>query len=222
MENVYEQINDGNVYEKPRERPDSPAEPKYENQGQGAVYETPGEVNEPLYSEVQVHTSEDGERSSPDYMDTRDGKEDEDKHSDKHSSSSSDDEEEKPEVKEKVEEPQLEVEAVAAAVEDAHQEVNGEGVVSRRSSASSAPESTGDACDDPPIEQEENNTEDGMLMAFKHTEEAPETEEAIDYSLKTLENVNLDENSAAPADPNQPEISLFVKVRNVYNGIGYY
>lgn len=181
MDNIYDKIDEGNVYEKP----DSPVqEPKYENQG--AIYENP--------DEVQVHASRD-------YMDTSNEDQGKRSHS---SSSSSDSEEEKAEVK--VEEPQPEVQAEA---EEPHREMNG----SRRSSASSTPSSPGDPCDDPPIQLDEDNAEDGMLMAYTHTEKASEPEEAVDYSLKTLENVSLDESSAAPADPNQPDIALFVKVR---------
>lgn len=52
-----------------------------------------------------------------------------------------------------------------------------------------------------------------MMMCYTHagTDSAPQ--ESVDYSLKTLEEVRPDESSAAP--PDQPDISLFVKVRLV-------
>ncbi|XP_044024488.1 chloride intracellular channel protein 5b [Siniperca chuatsi] len=188
MDNINDTTDEGSVLEERRDGADSPdREPKYENSGA---------AREQLYSEVQVHASAEAERSSPDYMDTRDG--DKDSSS---SSSSSDDEE---------------VKAQKAA------EVNGEAHDgSRRSSASSA--SPGDPCDDPPIQpriQEEDNAEDGMLMAYTYNNSDTKPEESVDYSLKTLENVTLDESSAAPADPSQPDISLFVKAGNDGESIG--
>ncbi|CAK6962687.1 chloride intracellular channel protein 5b isoform X5 [Scomber scombrus] len=113
----------------------------------------------------------------------------------------------------KTEELQREPEPV---VEVQVEEVNGEvHSGSRRSSASSASSaSPGDPCDDPPIQPktlEEDNADDGMLMAYTHTSTDSSPEESVEYSLDTLENVSLDESSAAPADPNQPGISLFVK-----------
>lgn len=196
MENIYETIDERSVHEKRSDGADSPdPEPKYENSG-GA--------KEQLYSDVQVHVCAEEERSSPLYMDIRDG----DKQSSS-SSSSSDDEEAKAEgVAEVRVEPVVQVE-----------EMNGEAHEgSRRSSASSASSaSPGDPCDDPPIQpriQEEENAENGMLMAYTHPNNDSTPEESVDYSLKTLENVTLDESSAAPADPSQPDISLFVKVRS--------
>lgn len=160
-------------------------------------YENTAETEEHLYSEVQVHASAEEQRASPEYMDIRE----EDKHS---SSSSSEDEEEKAEEvqAEEVEEVKAEeVEEVKAEEEPepaVELEVNGEAHDgSRRSSASSSSSSSAeDPCDDPPIE------------------------ESVDYSVKTLENVTLDESSAAPADPSQPEITLFVKAGNDGESIG--
>lgn len=103
------------------------------------------------------------------------------------SSSSSDDEQEK-----------AEEEAAKSAQVESVEEVSEAHNGSRRSSTSSASSaSAGDPCNDPPI----------------HIYD----EVSVDYSLKTLENVTLDESSAAPADPSQPEITLFVKVRNLYS-----
>ncbi|XP_067428608.1 chloride intracellular channel protein 5b isoform X1 [Thunnus thynnus] len=175
--------------------------------------ENSGEAKEQL---VQVHTSAETERSSPDYMDTRDA----DKHSSS-SSSSSDDEEGKPEKmaeeKEEVkaEELKMEPEPVVIKVEEVNGEVHSG---SRRSSASSA--SSQDPCDDPPRILEEDNVEDGMMMAYTHHSTESSPEESVDYSLKPLENVTLDESSAAPADPSLPDISLFVKAGSDGESIG--
>lgn len=200
MDNISDTVDDKSVHEERSDGADSPdREPKYENSG---------EAKEQLYSEVQVHASAEGERSSPDYMDTRDGKE----RSCSSSSSSSDDEGAKAEevAERKVE---VEQEPVAEVNGDAHDG-------SRRSSASSASSaSPRDPCDDPPIQpriHDDDNAEDGMLMAYAHPTADIKPEEPVEYGLKTLENVTLDESSAAPADPSQPDISLYVKVRNTY------
>lgn len=183
---------------------DSPdKEPKGESAGE--------EAKEQLVSEAQVHAPAEGERSSPDYMDTRDG----DRHSSSSSSSSSDEEEEVKAEKEEVkveEEVKAEVEP-EPAVEEV--EVNGEahGGSRRSSSSSSSSASHGDPGDDPPRTREEDNAEDGMLMAYTHHDTGTEQEETVDYTLKTLESVTLDESSAAPDDPNEPDVALFVKVR---------
>lgn len=146
-----------------------------------------GEARVQLLSEVQVHASAEDERGSPAYMDVRDEQE-----RGCSSSSSSDDEEEKGQERE--EEKEVEVEPEKAP-QSTVEEVNGETHDgSRRSSASSASSGSHGPCDDPAIQ----------------ARTLEEQEEAVEYSLKTLENVTLD---AEPADPNQPEISLFVKVR---------
>ncbi|XP_029281140.1 chloride intracellular channel protein 5b [Cottoperca gobio] len=203
MDNIYDTVAEASVHEERRDGSDSPdREPKYESSG---------EAKEPLYSEVQVHVSTKGEeRSSPDYMAIRD----EDKHSSSSSSSSDDEEAKTEEVAEVCVKPEPEVEVEV-------KEVNGG---SRRSSASSASSaSPGDPCDDPPIQhelQEEENAENGMLMSYTLPSTDTTPEEAVDFSLKTLENVTLHDSSAAPADPSQPDISLFVKAGNDGESIG--
>lgn len=144
-----------------------------------------GEAAVQVHSPVQVHAPADEERSSLDYMETRDREE-----RSRSSSSSSDDEQEKPEA---------EVEA-APAVEPL-EEVNGEAHDgSRRSSSSSASSaSPADPCDDPPNPPRGDDAVDELLLAFKQQE-----------SVVTLDKVTLD----APADPSQPLITLFVKVRH--------
>ncbi|XP_023133496.2 chloride intracellular channel protein 5b isoform X1 [Amphiprion ocellaris] len=202
MDHIYDTIDIENAQEERREAADSPdPEPKDESAG------------EPLYSQVQVHVSAEPDRSSPDYMAIRD----EDKHS---SSSSSDDEEGKDEeVKAEV---TVEEQQTVVVEEVTEQEVSVEAHGgSRRSSSSS--DSPGDPCDDAPIQQriqEEDNAEDGLLMAYTYTAIEPKPVETVDYSLKTLENVSLDESGAAPADPSQPEVALFVKAGSDGESIG--
>lgn len=191
MSNIYETIDREDVHEVRRDGADRQL--KHENSG------------EQLYSQVQVHASADGERGSQDYMAIRD----EDEHSCSSPSSDDDDEAQGEEVVEVTMETQ-------PTVEQAHDR-------SRRSSTSSDSSATPrDPCDDPPIQprtQEEDNAEDVMLMAYTHPNTEPKPQESVDYGLETLENVTLDESSAAPADPSQPDISLFVKVRRSHLGL---
>ncbi|KAM7368163.1 hypothetical protein PAMP_014409 [Pampus punctatissimus] len=203
MDNIYDTVDEG------FDGADSPdREPKYENTGEAR--------EEHLYSQVQIHSSEEAERNSPVYMDIRD----EDKHSSSSSSSSSDDEEVQPEKvaeeREEAEELQHEPEPV---VEIKVEEVNGEVHSGSRRSSASSTSSLGDPCDDPPIELsiQEDNADDGTYTLHS-TDSSPE--ESVDYSLKTLENVTLDESSAAPADPSQPDISLYVKAGSDGESIG--
>ncbi|XP_061785195.1 chloride intracellular channel protein 5b isoform X1 [Nerophis lumbriciformis] len=145
-------------------------------------------------SQVQVHVSTQEEHATPDYMDTKDG-DARSRSSSSSSSSSSSHEEEEKEAVVKVEDAPKEPDVVHHE-EAKLEEMNGG---SRRSSASSASSAS----------PKEDNAEDGMLMAYKHSD--TKAEESVDYSLKTLENVSLDESSVAPAEPAHPEISLFVK-----------
>ncbi|XP_071268483.1 chloride intracellular channel protein 5-like isoform X1 [Salvelinus alpinus] len=204
MENLYETVAEGSVYE----RPDSPAEAKYENQG--VIYETPSEVEDALHREEQVYSSLRGKRSSPDYMDTRDPPEQTAAPAaEKDCSSSSflygNNEEDKCTV-EKMK--------LAAKVESVLQ-VNGDGAGSRRSSSSSSSSS-----------MHEGNLQDRLVDAYSHSEKSlsdKEEEEPVDYSLKTIETleaVTLDEDSDTPDDPNAPEISLFVKAGSDGESIG--
>lgn len=134
-------------------------------------HERAGEAAMQVHSPVQVHAPAEDERSSPDYMETRDREE-----RSSSSSSSSDDQQEKVEV-----------------------EVNDEARDgSRRSSSSSASSaSPADPCDDQP-DTRMGDVVGELLLAFKQRE-------AAEDSAIHREN--------APADPNQPEITLFVKVR---------
>ena len=189
------------AHEEPRNGADSPRR------------DTSGEAREQLCGEVQVHVSAGGERSSPDYMDIRDGDR---RHSGSSHSSSDNDEAEAEEAEKKASATAMEPEPVAGAKVE---QVNGEAHDgSRRSSASSASSaSPGDPCDDPPLRPrtpDEDNAEDGLMMAYAHPNTDTKPEECVDYSLKTLESVTLDERSAAPADPSLPDVSLFVRVRD--------
>lgn len=151
-----------------------------------------GEAAVQVHSPVQVHAPADEERSSPDYMETRDREE---RSRSSSSSSSSDDEQEKPKV---------EVEATPAV--EPLEEVNGEAHDgSRRSSSSSASSaSPSDPCDDPPNPPSKDDGVDGLLLALKQ-------QDSVEHSAVTLDKVTVD----APADPSQPLITLFVKVRHV-------
>lgn len=201
MDNIHDTVVEGNVHEERRNRADSPGR------------ENPGEAREQLYSEVQVHSPAGGDRGSPDYMEIRDG----DRHRCSSPSSSDDDEVKAEEV----------AEQKAAAVEPEPvvevrvEQVNGEAHSGswRSSSSSASSASPGDPCDDQSVQpriQDEDNAEDGMLMAYTHPNTDAKLDESVDYSLTTLESVTLDESRAAPAEPSQPEVSLFVKVRNRY------
>ncbi|XP_076016349.1 chloride intracellular channel protein 5-like isoform X2 [Genypterus blacodes] len=194
-----DKVDNGNVVEEPRDGAESPAEAK-------AL----------LIGEVLVHVPAEQERASPDYMDTREGKENGDKSgssSSSSSSSSSDDEEVKEEAV-KVEEPKVKVEVKVEEPEAKVEveEANSESAAgSRRSSTSSSSSSSasshhGDPCDDPPITQPDP--------------EPCTPEVCVESLVETLEEIYLDESGAAPADPNQPEIALFVKAGNDGESIG--
>ncbi|XP_034435469.1 chloride intracellular channel protein 5b isoform X6 [Hippoglossus hippoglossus] len=222
MENT---VAEGHVHEERRDGADSPDS---ETKSEGS-----GEAKAQLLSAVQVHAPAEGESCSSDYLEIRDG----DRHSSSSSSSSDDEDEGKdmgaaePKVEEVTVEPKVEPE-VAVTMEPEPEvtvveQVNGEAHdASRRSSASSSASSAssaspGDPCEDPPIQpktEEKDTAEDGMLMAYTHPDTKPE--ESVDYSLKTLESVSLDESSAAPADPGQPDIALFVRAGNDGESIG--
>ncbi|XP_051731678.1 chloride intracellular channel protein 5b isoform X1 [Ctenopharyngodon idella] len=92
---------------------------------------------------------------------------------------------------------QLESEIMVASLQ------NGDGYGSGRSSSL---EGTGDPCDDQPSLVHED-----LLMAYSLPEDtSPEPEEVVDYSLKNVENSDVEETTAV-TDPTQPEIALFVK-----------
>ncbi|CAL8313432.1 unnamed protein product [Lota lota] len=238
MENAYVKIDDDiNISEF--------AAPKCEKNPEDA-----GEGRESFYSDEdqtgapQVEVEEE-KRSSPDYIDTRDNikvDEEQDNRSDKHSSSSRDSEQDKVEEQqveakvqeeqeeEKVEEQQVEVKVEELQLTEGGEEAvgNGEGTGSTRSSSASS-ESHGDPCEGPPIPLvvvetvEKQEEEDVVAVACAPDAEQvlPAAEETSEFSLATLENVVLDENSVAPAaDPEQPDISLFVKAGSDGESIG--
>ncbi|TRY99932.1 hypothetical protein DNTS_027882 [Danionella cerebrum] len=63
-----------------------------------------------------------------------------------------------------------------------------------------------------PSDEKPSLVQDDLVMAFSLSEEmSPEPEEIVDYSLRSVESSAAEETAPVP-DPNQPEISLFVKV----------
>lgn len=152
-------------------------------------HDSSGEAVLQVHSPVQVHASADEERSSPDYMETREREE-----RSRSSSSSSDDE------KEKAEE---EAEAETTPAVEPLEEVNGDAHDGSRRSSSSSASSSADPCDDPPNPPRVDDGVEGLLLAFKQ-------QESVQHNAVALEKVTLD----APADASQPLITLFVKVRH--------
>ncbi|XP_047244554.1 chloride intracellular channel protein 5b isoform X1 [Girardinichthys multiradiatus] len=211
MEHIYESVVQEIQNVVHRGEADSPdQDPRYENTGEGMDH---------VYSEVQVHTLAGRERGSPDYMEIRDG----DKDSSSSSSSSSGDDEEA-RAGSPTDEQQV---AVTMELPPEVEEVNGGSHNSSRRSSSTSHSSSssyhGDPCDDPPNQskvQDEDNAEDGLLMSYTHPNTIPEKNESVDYSLKTLENVTLDDSSRAPADPNETKVILFVKAGSDGESIG--
>lgn len=123
---------------------------------------------------------------SPDYMNTRDSAEEEEEAQLSPSSERGE---------------QIESELMVAALQ------NGDGYGSGRSSSL---EGTGDPCDD-----HHSLAHEDLLMAYSLPEdESPEPEEVVevvDYSLKTVENSDVQQETTEVPDPNQPGIALFVK-----------
>ncbi|CAL8313874.1 unnamed protein product [Boreogadus saida] len=147
---------------------------------------------------------------------------------------------EEPQAESKVEEPQVEAIVEDSQVEAKVEELrlteggeeavgDGEGTGSRRSSSASS-DAHGDPCEDPPIplvvvvtvEKQEQEEDLAVVACVPDAEQVlPEAEETSGFSLVTLENDTLDETSAASAaDPEQPDISLFVKAGSDGESIG--
>lgn len=114
----------------------------------------------------------------------------EDKHDSSSSSSSEDEEERAEEVAEEAEEVRAEPEPEPEPAVEVEVEVNGEEHDGSRRSSSSS--SSSSSAGDP----------------------------CDDPPIQTLENLSLDESSAAPAEPGHPAISLFVKAGNDGESIG--
>ncbi|XP_038142016.1 chloride intracellular channel protein 5b isoform X1 [Cyprinodon tularosa] len=171
------------------------------------MYENTGEESEHVYSEVEVHASAGGEQSQNDYTEMRDDENSFSSSSSSSSSSESDDEEARAETPTD----EQHVENMKFSPELEAEEVNGDHDSSRRSSSSSHASSSsssyhGDPCDDPPIESRTQNED--------------HADNALDYSIKTMENVHLNDRSRAPDDPNEPKVSLFVKAGSDGESIG--
>lgn len=102
---------------------------------------------------------------------------------------------------------QMESELMVASLQ------NGDGYGSGRSSSL---EGIGDPCYEEPSLVHED-----LLMAYSLPEdESPEPEEVVDYSLKTVENSEVQQETTEDPDPSQPGIALFVKVRAVVGLFG--
>lgn len=200
-DNIYEKIDEENLYEKPSDEMDASAnkeEPKYENQSMFSN-DAPVSVTDAIYSEIDVKDKA-GRSLSPEYMNTN-------------------------EATEEAKEVPSEVQNGVGLYEVPSGE-NGEEVLSRRSSASST-EHFGELCDEEQLQEAtyEDNADDGMMMAYslpKGRAAEPE-EEVVDYSLKPVQNNNVEdeEEEEKPVDPSQPEITLFVKVGPRYYTLSY-
>uniref|UniRef100_A0A8C9V237 Chloride intracellular channel protein n=2 Tax=Scleropages formosus TaxID=113540 RepID=A0A8C9V237_SCLFO len=216
-ENVYEKIEGGNMYENSDEKERSSTEAMYENQG--AIYETPNDVKQEIYSELKEdETGEHEDRSSPDYMNTRKASEESEK-KEEDSDSQSESEEKMVDEKERslnsLEEHLAEESKESPVVLD---EVNG--AESTSSSSSEQGEPINDEMGSPTAEYEDS-VEDGMLMAFSlSSSKTNEPEEIIDYSLRTEDRDNSSAAEAKVADPGQPEIALFVRAGSDGESIG--
>ncbi|KAM9435971.1 chloride intracellular channel protein 5b [Clarias gariepinus] len=192
-ENIYERIDEENLYEKPFDEPDPSVqeEPKYENQ---SAFADGAPVVEAIYSEIDVQAKK-GRSLSPDYINT----------------------EEEEEIQTEAQNGEALYEVPPG--EDGEKEEEEE-ETSRHSSPS---ERFGDPCDEEQLEEDtyEDNAEDGMMMAFSlpRGRAAEPAEEMVDYSLKPVQDNSVEEEEK-PVDPNQPEIALFVKAGSDGESIG--
>lgn len=163
-ENIYEKIDDGNIYEKPF----SASVEKPRDAGTGGT--------EAVYSEIEVQGKATRE---PVYINT-----------DETTSNT-------------YEIPTEEQNGVSESPTTADAEV---GMFSRTVSSP-----TGEGLE-PPSDEPEDDAEDDLVMAYKlpKSRSVEAEDEVVDYSLKSVQNNNAEEEKAV--DPNLPEISLFVKV----------
>ncbi|XP_004083390.1 chloride intracellular channel protein 5 isoform X1 [Oryzias latipes] len=257
MERIYERIDQEDVQTELRDGADN--EPQYENTKE-PVYENSGEVEEQLYSKVQIHTSAKEEPNSPGIKieekrrsssssssDLDEKKAEEDKvevveelqqtvdeesskvikESDEELVESGEGAEKIPKVHEMIERALKESKNVSEKISEPHEE-NEDGIEesgevqnrSRHSSVSSHNSSThGHPCDDPPVQPKnlDENPEDGTLMVCD-TDLKPDQPE--DCSLKTLENVTLEDQRKASEDPSPPDICLYVKAGSDGESVG--
>ncbi|KAG7316591.1 hypothetical protein KOW79_020132 [Hemibagrus wyckioides] len=197
-ENIYEKIDEENLYEKPFDEPDVSAqkEPKYENQS--AFAENSAPATEPIYSEIDAQNKS-GRSFSPEYMNTNI-------------------------ASEEAEEIQTEAQNGVGLYEvpaGENEEEEEKEVSSRRSS--STERHCEEPCDGEQLQEDayEDNAEDGMMMAFSLPKgRAAETEEeVVDYSLKPVQNSSV-EDEEKPVDPSQPDVALFVKAGSDGESIG--
>ncbi|KAJ8270476.1 hypothetical protein GJAV_G00115230 [Gymnothorax javanicus] len=213
--NFYESVKEETLCESPDEKSVSLV------QARGAIYDNSSEGNDAICSEVQVHAA----GSSPDYMDTRDGEAGEAEESKKaDDSSSSDSDEEKTKVapvkeessssssedEEEKEQEKEEVKEVGEA--QVTEQVEADPARSRSSSSSSSSEHGDDLAS--PID--ENKADSDMLMAYSLSDDKSSEPEEVDNSFKSTDSDAVEDNS----DPNQPEISLFVRAGSDGESIG--
>lgn len=143
--------------------------------------------------EEPIYSTLDQPEYTPDYMDTR---------------GTSPDEEDQPSASSDREET-----ADSGVMVASLSNGDGDGYGSGRSSSL---ENYGDPCDDQP-----SLAQDDLLMAFSLPEDgSPEPEEIVDYSLKNMESCAAAEETTEVADPNQPQVALFVKAGSDGESIG--
>ncbi|XP_023656175.1 chloride intracellular channel protein 5b isoform X1 [Paramormyrops kingsleyae] len=221
-QNIYESIDDGNLYATPHKNASSETESHYENQG--AIYEEPNVAKEAAHGEIKLHELDEGDerredRASPDYINIRPESQNGD-------SDSSDLDERKA----------FEGNKLSASSEDEGVQesprlaAKANGVKGEPPSLTSSEDGEpvrGDPYDDPSAdmaeeeeeeeEKEVDRIDEGMLMAYSlESSKISEPEEVVDYSLHTP----INSNEEKIADPDQPEVVLFVKAGSDGESIG--
>ncbi|XP_062857427.1 chloride intracellular channel protein 5b [Trichomycterus rosablanca] len=189
-ENIYEKIDDGHIYEKPFDEPNASVVQEPKYENQCAEGTGAAEAAEAIYSEIEVQDIAVRE-SSPDYMNTE-------------------------ETALNTYDIPTEDQNGVNETPTAETEV---GMFSRTLSPSSG-ERSEDPCEEPVLEEHEDDTEDDMMMAYTlpKSRSVEAEDEVVDYSLRSVQNNTVEEEK--PADPNQPEISLFVKAGSDGESIG--
>lgn len=182
-ENIYEKIDEENLYEKPCDEPDvsTEEEQNYENQSEFAG-DAP--VTDMIYSEIDVQGKA-GRSLSPHYMNTN----------------------------EAPEEVQTEVQNGVGLYEVPAEENDEVSSRRSSASSSAERFGEPCDAEQPEETTYEDNAEDGMMMAYSLPKgrSAEPRLETVDYNLKPVQNNNVEEEEK-PVDPTQPEIALFVKV----------
>ncbi|TSK58052.1 Chloride intracellular channel protein 5 [Bagarius yarrelli] len=198
-DHIYEKTDEENVYEVPFDEPDVSVQRELMYENHSVFNEKSATEPDAIYSEVNIQ-SKLGRSVSPEYMNA----------------------EELTEEEEQAKEIPTDTQNGADLYEMPTEE-NEEEVSSRCSSASSSVRVSAEPCDEEQLEEttQEDNAEDGMMMAFSMPKgrSADTEEEVMDYSLKPVQNSSV-ENGEKSVDPEQPEISLFVKAGSDGESIG--